>query len=282
MKSLILSLAGAALLATAATACGSTSGDLPRTTPEAASATPAADAPSKRAGHPTDPDAYARAKALWKQKDQVALAEANTYVEKAAEALKAAGNPDYDDEVAELTELAGLPHNGLTDEQVATTKKDTEALDRFFGTSRTTGGSGSGTSQVAQACRTSDLRFTVTEESQKGGYYLITASAKPGVSCALKGVYPAAAFGSAADSQVSPAEQAVGRTIRLSGSKKAYAGVNPRTVNSDAAVEYPQITVAISNDDPDPVSIRLDSPAPVNGPVATNWYADATEPVQHL
>lgn len=128
-------------------------------------------------------------------------------------------------------------------------------------------------------CRTDDLRFKVTEESQAGGYYLITATAKPGVSCTLRGETAPVAFGSAEDAHASPAEQAVGPTVEVSGDKPAYAGVSPKSANVEGGVLYPQIIVSATTDDPNPVSIRLADEAEVAGPVATNWVASADDAV---
>lgn len=128
-------------------------------------------------------------------------------------------------------------------------------------------------------CRTDDLSLKVTEQSQAGGYYLITATAKPGVSCTLKGETAAVAFGSAEDAHAGPAEQAVGPSVEVSGEKKAYAGVSPKSGNVEGGVLYPQIIVSATNDDPNPVSIKLPTDADVAGPVATNWVAKAGDAV---
>ena len=132
---------------------------------------------------------------------------------------------------------------------------------------------------VTSPCRTDDLSFKVTEQSQAGGYYLITATAKPGVSCTLRGETAAVAFGSAEDAHAGPAEQAVGPSVEVSGDKKAYAGVSPKSGNVEGGVLYPQIIVSATNDDPNPVSIKLPTDAEVAGPVATNWVAKAGDAV---
>lgn len=133
--------------------------------------------------------------------------------------------------------------------------------------------------KATSPCRTDDLTFEVTQESQAGGYYLITATAKPGVSCTLKGETAPVAFGSAEDAHASPAEQAVGPTVEVSGDRVAYAGVSPKSDNVDGGVLYPQIIVSATNDDPNPVSIELPQDAEVAGPVATNWVANASDAV---
>ncbi|WPO75534.1 MULTISPECIES: DUF4232 domain-containing protein [unclassified Streptomyces] len=82
-------------------------------------------------------------------------------------------------------------------------------------------------STAAPACVTDDLTFTVTEETEAGGYLFLTAKAKPGISCILKDVFPSASLGSSPDTAVSPAEHAVSESITLEGSITAYAGINP-------------------------------------------------------
>lgn len=302
MKSPILTLAGAVLAATAVSACGSTA-----TTPGAA--TTPADSASKDAGSPspstapaadtsqaagsaagsTDKEAYATALAAWKQAARAPMATVNTYVARAGAALKGASDPAYVDASAELIELSDLPLHGLTGEQQATASKDATDLDRFFGTpglmaAPADGGSGtsSGATKKTAACTASDLRFTVTEESQKGGYYLLTASARPGVTCTLGNALPAVMFGSSPESLAHPAEQSLGEPIRLSGSQKAYAGVNPRSVDSDAEADYSQVIVGPTNDDPNPVALHLATPAPVNAPLVTDWHTDPDQPVTYL
>ncbi|MCZ9347858.1 DUF4232 domain-containing protein, partial [Streptomyces sp. TRM76130] len=78
-----------------------------------------------------------------------------------------------------------------------------------------------------RVCATDDLTFEVTAETQAGGYDLVAATAKPGVTCTLRGVYPSASYGSSPETEVSPAQQAVSEDILLTGSKAAYAGINP-------------------------------------------------------
>ncbi|MBO0843646.1 MAG: hypothetical protein J2O46_10700 [Nocardioides sp.] len=134
-------------------------------------------------------------------------------------------------------------------------------------------------SKKDRACRTKDLKLTVAEESQAGGYYLVTASARPGVSCVLPGITASAAFGSSPDSAAGPAEQSTSASIRLSGTTKAYAGVSPKTTADNNGVEYPQIILSVSASDPDPISIALSSPATVDRPVATNWHSSAGDAV---
>ncbi|MEU6405906.1 hypothetical protein [Streptomyces sp. NPDC046985] len=135
---------------------------------------------------------------------------------------------------------------------------------------------GSGTpdkSGWGQACGTTDLDFSVSSESQAGGYYLITAKAKPGITCFLEGKPASVAFGSAADTQASPSERNTSATIKLSGSVRAYAGVDPKSTKGDDGVQFEQIIVAVTDDEGDPVSLSLPDTAVVEKPVTTNWHA---------
>ncbi|WP_425825698.1 DUF4232 domain-containing protein [Streptomyces fractus] len=144
------------------------------------------------------------------------------------------------------------------------------------------GATGTGASKkerVGQSCGTNDLDFTVGVESQAGGYYLLTAKAKPGITCYLEGKTAAVAFGSSPDSHAGPAEQAVSDTIKLSGSTKAYAGVNPKSVNENGGVEFGQIIVSVGDTGIAPVSLKLPDTAVVAKPIATNWHADPADAV---
>ncbi|MGW0686161.1 DUF4232 domain-containing protein [Streptomyces sp. NPDC002754] len=133
--------------------------------------------------------------------------------------------------------------------------------------------------RVGQSCGTNDLDFTVGVESQAGGYYLLTAKAKPGITCYLDGKTADVAFGSSPDSHAGPAEQAVSDTVKLSGSTKAYAGVNPKSVNKNGGVEFGQIIISVGDTGIDPVALKLPDTAVVDKPVATNWHADAADAV---
>lgn len=129
------------------------------------------------------------------------------------------------------------------------------------------------------ACATGDLKFTVSEESQAGGYYLVTAAAEPGVTCTLEGSTIEAGFGSDVSGDVKPSEQAVGESITMTGSTKAYAGVNPNSGPQEGGVEFEEIIVSAREGDSDPVSLKLPSTAVVDEPVGTNWHTDATQAV---
>ncbi|MEK8172927.1 DUF4232 domain-containing protein [Streptomyces sp. M19] len=77
----------------------------------------------------------------------------------------------------------------------------------------------------------------------------ITAKAKSGITCYLPAELPVVAFGSDG-TEAGPAEQSVGGAIKLSGDTVAYAGVNPKTANSDNGKELDSIIVAIGREDP--------------------------------
>ncbi|EGD43669.1 hypothetical protein NBCG_01994 [Nocardioidaceae bacterium Broad-1] len=128
-------------------------------------------------------------------------------------------------------------------------------------------------------CATGDLTFTVSEESQAGGYYLVTATARPGVTCTLAGRTIEAGFGSAVSGDVMPSEQAEGEPITMTGSTKAYAGVNPHSGAQDGGVQFEEIIVSAHEGDMDPVSLKLPSTAEVDQPIGTNWHADAAKAV---
>ncbi|MFI7243142.1 DUF4232 domain-containing protein [Streptomyces qinglanensis] len=130
-----------------------------------------------------------------------------------------------------------------------------------------------------QACGTDDLNFTVSTETQAGGYYLVTAKAKPGITCYLEGTIPSASFGSAADTKASPAEQAVTDPVELSGSTAAYAGISPKTTNNDDGKELGRLILAVAGDESHPVSFQLPETVRVDRPVTTNWHADPADAV---
>ncbi|MBM7167433.1 DUF4232 domain-containing protein [Streptomyces sp. G44] len=132
---------------------------------------------------------------------------------------------------------------------------------------------------VEQLCGTNDLTFKLTEKTQAGGYILITAKARPGITCHLEGTIPSASFGSSADSQVTPVEQAVTETVRLSGTKAAYAGINPKSTNDDYGTEYERLHLAVAGDEAGAVTLKLTGPTLVDKPGATNWHADPADAV---
>jgi hypothetical protein len=143
-------------------------------------------------------------------------------------------------------------------------------------TATSTAGSGDKTG-YGQACGANDLTFSAKMETQAGGYILISAKAKAGITCVLPGEHPVIAFGSGGI-EATNAEQAVGQPITLSGSAVAYAGVNPKSTNNDQVIEFNDVIIGIGNPDPDPASIPVGA-VNVDKPVVTNWHTNAKDAV---
>ncbi|MEV4971334.1 hypothetical protein [Streptomyces scopuliridis] len=141
-------------------------------------------------------------------------------------------------------------------------------------------GSGNGDkSGYGQSCGTNDLDFTVTSETQAGGYYLVTAKAKSGITCYLDVNTPSVSFGSDADGVASPVGQGGEDPIKLTGSAVAYTGISPKTTNNDSGVEFENVIIATTEDDPDPAELKLPDPATVDKPIVTNWSTNSSETV---
>lgn len=134
-------------------------------------------------------------------------------------------------------------------------------------------------STAAPACVTDDLTFTVTEETQAGGYLFLTAKAKPGISCSLEGIFPSTSFGTSPDSAVSPAEHAVSESIALEGPTTAYAGINPKITNDDLGRGFDQLHLSVAGDEANAVTLDLPNTVLVDRPIATNWHADPADAV---
>jgi hypothetical protein len=130
---------------------------------------------------------------------------------------------------------------------------------------------------VGQRCGANDISWNTRSETRAGGYILISAKAKPGITCVLPAALPTVAFGSDG-TEAGPAEQAVGEQITLSGNTTAYAGVNPKSTKGDGGKELDSIIVAVGEDDPDPVSLKVGT-ITVDQPVVTNWHTSATDAV---
>ncbi|MBT3151090.1 DUF4232 domain-containing protein [Streptomyces sp. CHD11] len=145
-------------------------------------------------------------------------------------------------------------------------------------TATTTAAADSGDHRT-QPCATSDLTFTVTSETQAGGYYLITAKARPGIICHLAGVFPSASFGSSPDTAVSPAEHSVSDDVVLAGSTVAYAGISPKSTNNNHGIQFDRLHLSVAGDEENAVTLRLPDTATVDRPIATNWHADAADAV---
>ncbi|MEU9161327.1 DUF4232 domain-containing protein [Streptomyces sp. NPDC048424] len=130
---------------------------------------------------------------------------------------------------------------------------------------------------VGQVCGANDISWSTRSETQAGGYILISAKAKPGITCALPAAHPTVAFGSDG-TEAGPAEQAVGKQITLSGNTTAYAGLNPKSTNTNDGKELDSIIVAIGAADPDPVSLPV-ATITVDKPVVTNWHTSPKDAV---
>ncbi|MFD6327712.1 DUF4232 domain-containing protein [Streptomyces sp. NPDC058442] len=130
---------------------------------------------------------------------------------------------------------------------------------------------------VEQSCGANDISWSTRSESQAGGYILIMAKAKSGITCYLPAALPTVAFGSDG-TQAGPAEQTVGEQIKLSGGTTAYAGVNPKTTNDNSGKELDSIIVAVGDDDPNPVSLKVGT-ITVDKPVVTNWHTAPADAV---
>lgn len=141
-------------------------------------------------------------------------------------------------------------------------------------------GSGdSGKSGYGQSCGTNDLDFTVTSESQAGGYYRVTAKAKSGITCYLEVNTPSVSFGSDADGVASPVGQGGEEPIKLSGSAVAYTGINPKTTDIDGGTEFEHVIIATTEEDPNPAELKLPDTATVDKPIVTNWSTNPSETV---
>lgn len=141
-------------------------------------------------------------------------------------------------------------------------------------------GSGDGgKSGYGQSCGTNDLDFTVSSESQAGGYYLVKAQAKSGITCYLDTNTPSVSFGSGADGLASPVGQGGEDPIKLTGSSVAYTGISPKTTKSNDGKEFENVIIAVTEDDPDPAELKLPEPANVDKPIVTNWSTNSAETV---
>ncbi|WP_432147348.1 DUF4232 domain-containing protein [Streptomyces sp. bgisy029] len=137
--------------------------------------------------------------------------------------------------------------------------------------------SGSDGSGIRQECGANDLSWSTRSESQAGGYILVMAKAKSGITCVLPAALPTVAFGSDG-TEAGPVEQSVGKPVTLSGSTVAYAGVNPKSTNTDGGKEIDSLIVAVGNEDPNPVSLQVGT-ITVDKPVVTNWHTAPTDAV---
>lgn len=140
-------------------------------------------------------------------------------------------------------------------------------------------GDDGGKSGYGQSCGTNDLDFTVTAKTQAGGYYLVTARAKYGITCYLDVNTPSVSFGSGADGVASPVGQGGEDPVKLTGSAVAYTGISPKTTDGDGGKEFESVIIATTDDDPDPAELKLPDTATVDKPIVTNWSTDPSETV---
>ncbi|MCC2274614.1 hypothetical protein LKL35_04055 [Streptomyces sp. ET3-23] len=128
-----------------------------------------------------------------------------------------------------------------------------------------------------KVCRAKDITWSTRSEDQAGGYILISAKAHRGITCTLPAGLPTVAFGSDGTT-AGPAEQVAGDAVTLKGDITVYAGVNPKTANTKHGKELDSIIVAVGNEDPDPVSLKVGTIL-VDRPVVTDWHTDAKDAV---
>ncbi|MBP3079005.1 hypothetical protein WP39_16455 [Streptomyces sp. 604F] len=141
------------------------------------------------------------------------------------------------------------------------------------------GDKGAGEGGVGQSCGTNDLDLTLTPKSQAGGYYQVTAKAKSGITCYLDVNTPSVSFGSKPEGVASPVGQGGEDPIKLTGSAVAYTGISPKTTEGDAGVEFENVIVSATDEDPHPAELALPEPAVVEKPIVTNWSTNPGETV---
>ncbi|MYQ86689.1 hypothetical protein GTY51_24300 [Streptomyces sp. SID4936] len=137
-------------------------------------------------------------------------------------------------------------------------------------------------SGYGQSCGTDDLDFTVTWEAQPISYYLVTAKAKSGITCYLDVNTPSVSFGSRADGVASPVGQGGEDPIKLSGSSVAYAGINVKTTEGEGGTQFEFVTIATSEDDPNPAEVELPDAPTVDKPIVTNWSTKRNEVIPRI
>ncbi|MFJ5863638.1 hypothetical protein ACIQEY_04325 [Streptomyces parvus] len=137
-------------------------------------------------------------------------------------------------------------------------------------------------SGYGQSCGTNDLDFTVTWEAQPISHYLVTAKAKPGITCYLDVNTPSVSFGSGADGVASPVGQGGEDPIKLSGSSVAYAGIDAKTTEGEGGKKFENVIIATSEDDPNPAEVELPDAPTVDKPIVTNWSTKRDEVIPRI
>ncbi|GAA2525586.1 DUF4232 domain-containing protein [Streptomyces koyangensis] len=194
--------------------------------------------------------------------------------------------------LAATTTACGPEDNGAA----APAASASDSADASAGTDSGTGGADSGAEDsgneagagadkggdkggVGQSCGTNDLDLTLTPKSQAGGYYQVTAKAKSGITCYLDVNTPSVSFGSNPEGVASPVGQGGEDPIKLTGSAVAYTGISPKTTKGDAGVEFENVIVSVTDEDPNPAELALPEPAVVEKPIVTNWSTNPGETV---
>ncbi|MCW7944277.1 hypothetical protein AAW14_20070 [Streptomyces hygroscopicus] len=145
------------------------------------------------------------------------------------------------------------------------------------GAAGSTAGGGAPDNKVGQRCGADDILWSTRSETQTTGYILITAKARPGITCTLPGGSPLVAFGSDG-TMAKPVEQAQDAPITLRAGVTVYAGVKPKTTDSAWGKELDEIIVAVDNDDDTPVSLKVGRIV-VDHPSVTNWHTSPSQAV---
>lgn len=131
----------------------------------------------------------------------------------------------------------------------------------------------------AKKCDNGDLNFKLKVQYQEAAYYLVTATAKPGVVCILQGAPEQVMFGSDPDTVASRAEQGSGDAIKLKGSTTAYMGVSPKSGNAGGGKQFETLVVSVSDDAASsgeltiPESVQTE----ISKPLVSNWHANAAD-----
>lgn len=161
----------------------------------------------------------------------------------------------------------------------STTKGSSNGGSSSGGSDDKSGSTGGDKSGYGQSCGTNDLDFSLTLESQAGGYYQVTAKAKSGITCYLDVNTPSVSFGSGAEGVASPVGQGGEDPIKLSGSAVAYTGISPKTTKEDGGVQFENVIIAVTENDPNPAELKLPETATVEKPIVTNWSTNPSETV---
>ncbi|MGC0417254.1 DUF4232 domain-containing protein [Embleya sp. AB8] len=131
-------------------------------------------------------------------------------------------------------------------------------------------GTSAGGRGARQVCGDNDLTFSVTTRTRAAGYFLVKATANPGVTCALPETPPVVTFGSKA--RAAPAEQAVGPRITLGDGSSAYAGINPKTTANEHRTEFDSFHLSLTSGSGAGVQLTPKGGVSEDGPTVTNWH----------